>query len=176
LASLGLAAPLEEIARRAGVSKQTVYNRYRSKAEIVRALVERRVNSITAPLRTTATGAQAEEALAGYARTLLEVVARNHSLLRLTIQSAEEMPDLARIVFETGPLRSRKELASFLKAESDTGRLKVDDPMQAAEFFAGMVTGQRQTRALLGLGNPPDGEIDLIARAAAKRFLRAYAP
>lgn len=177
LAERGLAAPMEEIARRAGVSKQTVYNRYRCKAEIVRALVERRVNSVTAPLRAPNAGEHAEEALAGYARTLLEVVARSHSLLRLTIQSADEMPDLARIVFETGPLRSRQELANFLKMETEAGHLAVDDPMQAAEFFAGMVTGQRQTRSLLGLGNPQsDAEIDLIARTAARRFLRAYAP
>jgi AcrR family transcriptional regulator len=177
LAERGLAAPMEEIARRAGVSKQTVYNRYRCKADIVRALVERRVNSITAPLRMPGAEEHAEEALTAYARTLLEVVARSHSLLRLTIQSADEMPDLARIVFETGPLRSRKELANFLQAENEAGRLAVDDPMQAAEFFAGMVTGQRQTRALLGLGNPQsDAEIDVIARTAAQRFLKAYAP
>jgi hypothetical protein len=47
----GLSAPMEEIARRAGVSKQTVYNHYGSKAELVRALMARRVAQITAPLR-----------------------------------------------------------------------------------------------------------------------------
>ncbi|MGE5566675.1 MAG: TetR/AcrR family transcriptional regulator [Hyphomicrobiales bacterium] len=178
LAERGLAAPMEEIARRAGVSKQTVYNRYRCKADIVRALVERRVESMTAPLRVTdGGGMHAEEALTRYARTLLEAVGRSHSILRLTIQSADEMPDLARIVFETGPLRSRKELANFLREETKAGRLAVDDPMQAAEFFAGMVIGQRQTRSLLGLGNSQDpAEIDRIARTAARRFLRAYAP
>jgi AcrR family transcriptional regulator len=176
-AERGLAAPMEEIARRAGVSKQTVYNRYRCKADIVRALVERRVNSIIAPLRTTGAAERCEDALTAYARTLLEVVARSHSLLRLIIQSAEETPDLAQVVFETGPLRSRQVLAAFLRAETEAGRLAVDDPLQAAEFFAGMVTGQRQTRSLLGLGNPQsDAEIDRIARTAARRFLRAYAP
>ena len=39
LAERGLSAPMGEIARRAGVSKQTVYNRYSCKGEIVRALV-----------------------------------------------------------------------------------------------------------------------------------------
>jgi len=49
--------------------------------------------------------------------------------------------------------------------------------MQAAEFFAGMVIGQRQTRSLLGLGNSQDPiEIEATARMAARRFLRAYAP
>lgn len=176
LAERGLSASIEEIARRAGVSKQTIYNRYRCKTDLVRALVERKVESMTAPLRTAGAAEHAEEALAGYARTLLETVGKNRSILRLTIQSAEEMPDLGRIVFEAGPLRSRQELATFLRTETAAGRLDVDDPMQAAEFFAGMVVGQRQTRALLGLGSNPPDEIDRIARAAARRFLRAYAP
>lgn len=177
LSERGLSAPMEAIARRAGVSKQTVYNRYGCKAELVRALVERRVNSMTAPLRLPDAEGHAEDALSAYARTMLEAITRTHSLLRLTIHSAEEMPDMARVVFETGPMRSRTELATFLRAEAKAGRLAVDDPMQAAEFFIGMVLGQRQTRSLLGLGGPlPPAEIDKTARAAARRFLRAYAP
>jgi TetR/AcrR family transcriptional repressor of mexJK operon len=177
LAERGLAAPMEAIARRAGVSKQTVYNRYGSKAELVRALVERRVESITAPFRAPQAMDHPEEALAAYARTLLEVITRTHSLLRVTIQSAAEMPDVARVVFETGPMRSRREVANFLEAETKAGRLAVDDPMQAAEFFAGMVIGHRQTGALLGMSKPPTpADIERVAREAAARFLRAYAP
>ena len=39
----GLGAPLDEVARRAGVSKQTIYNHYGSKGDLVRALIERRI-------------------------------------------------------------------------------------------------------------------------------------
>jgi TetR/AcrR family transcriptional repressor of mexJK operon len=177
LAERGLSAPMEAIARQAGVSKQTLYNRYRCKAELVRALVERRVEAMTAPLREPGADEHPQEALAAYARELLEAVTRTYSLLRVTIQSAGEMPDLAKVVFETGPLRSRREVASFLEAETRIGRLAVDDPMQAAEFFAGMVIGHRQTRSLLGMDAPLSAEeIDRVANAAAERFLKAYAP
>jgi TetR/AcrR family transcriptional repressor of mexJK operon len=177
LAERGLSAPMEEIARRAGVSKQTVYNRYSCKGEIVRALVERRVDSITAPLRTPDAGEHPQEALAAYARVLLETITRTYSLLRLTMQSAAEMPELARVVFETGPMRSRREVANFLEAETKAGHMAVDDPMQAAEFFAGMVIGHRQTRSLLGIdGQLTPAEIDKVANDAAARFLKAYAP
>lgn len=177
LAERGLSAPMETIARRARVSKQTLYNRYGCKAELIRALVERRVDSMTAPLRLPDAAGRSEEALAAYARTLLEAITRTHSLLRVTIQSASEMPDLAKVVFETGPIRSRRMVADFLEIETRAGRLAVDDPMQAAEFFAGMVVGQRQTRSLLGLSQPlSPAEIEDIAGSAARRFLRAYAP
>ncbi len=177
LAQRGLSAPMEAIARRAGVSKQTVYNRYGCKAELIRALVDRRVEAMTAPLRLQGAADNPEAALAAYARQLLEAITRTYSLLRVTIQSAGEMPDLARVVFEAGPLRSRRAVADFLEAETRAGRLTVDDPMQAAEFFAGMVVGQRQTRSLLGLPQQLSSEdMDAIALTAAQRFMRAYAP
>ncbi|MFZ5668150.1 MAG: TetR/AcrR family transcriptional regulator [Pseudomonadota bacterium] len=178
LAERGLAASMEEIARRARVSKQTVYNHYGSKAELVRALVERRVDSITAPLREPGAELHPEAALAAYARTLLSVVNnKSYGLMRVTILSAGAMPDLAREVFEMGPQRSRAQLAAFFELETRAGRMNVPDPRQAAEFFGGMVLGQRQTRALLNIApDLSEAEIDALAAEAARRFMRAYAP
>lgn len=176
LGERGLSAPMEEIARRAGVSKQTVYNHYGSKAELIRALVERRVEGITAPLREPGAEEHPEETLAAYARTLLTIVTnKNYSLMRVTIQSAGEMPDLAREVFEAGPQHSRAQLAKFLTAETLAGRMNVPNPLQAAEFYGGMVLGQRQTRALLGLATDLTvEEVDILATEAARIFMRAY--
>ena len=176
LGERGLAAPMEEIARRARVSKQTVYNHYGSKADLVRALVERRVASITAPLREAGAEQRPEETLKAYARTLLSVVNnKNYALMRVTIQSAGAMPDLAREVFEAGPKHSRAQLARFLELETHAGRMKVDNPLQAAEFFGGMVLGHRQTKALLNLApDMSEDEIDASATEAARIFMRAY--
>lgn len=176
LGERGLSAPMEEIARRARVSKQTVYNHYGSKAELVRALVERRVATITAPLREPGAEERPEETLRAYARTLLAVVNRkNYALMRVTIQSAGAMPDLAREVFESGPRHSRAQLAEYLELETSAGRMTVKNPLQAAEFFGGMVLGHRQTKALLNLGpDLTEDEIDASASEAARVFMRAY--
>jgi hypothetical protein len=80
-------------------------------------------------------------------------------------------------VFEAGPSSTRGLLAQFLEAETQAGRLDVDDPLEAAEMFAGMCGGHRQIRALLGLDLGEDAaEIDRLARNITQRFLRAYAP
>ena len=177
LGERGLSAPMEEIARRAGVSKQTVYNHYGSKADLVRALVERRVDTITAPLREPGAEENPEDTLAAYARTLLTVVTnRNYSLMRVTIQSAGEMPDLAREVFEAGPLRSRAELAEFLEMETRAGRMNVKDSKMAADLFGGMVLGHRQTKALLNIApDLTEDQVEALALEAARIFMRAYA-
>lgn len=174
----GIAASMEAIARRAKVSKQTIYNHFGSKPELLRAIVERRVAEITAPLLAPEGAADPQEALAAFARFMLGAVMapRGTSLLRMTVQSAADQPDLARAFYEAGPRTSRQRLADFLEMETKAGRMAVDDPPLAAEFFAGMVIGGQQLAHLLGLGREADpAEIDAIAREAARRFMRAYA-
>lgn len=175
----GLSAPMEAIARRAGVSKQTVYNHYGSKAELVRALMARRVDLITAPLRVPGAEKKPREALEAYARSMLETVisSNSYSVMRVIIQGAGEMPDIAHEVFEAGPRHARRQLATFLETETRLGRLKVENFDQAAEFFSGMVLGHSQLRALLRLpSDKTQAQFDDHAREAAERFLRAYAP
>ncbi|WP_454761967.1 TetR/AcrR family transcriptional regulator C-terminal domain-containing protein [Caulobacter segnis] len=175
----GLSAPMEEIARRAGVSKQTVYNHYGSKAELMRALMNRRVEAITASLREPGAIENPTEALEAYARSVLETVitSKSYSMMRVIMLGSGEMPDVAKEVFEAGPLSARRQLAEFLKTETELGRMKVENFDQAAEFFSGMVMGHSQLRSLLRLPSDktPD-EYGRLAREAAVRFMRAYAP
>ena len=176
----GLAASMEEIARRARVSKQTIYNHYGSKPELIRAIVDRRVREITAPLMAPAAAAgRPEETLATFARFMLGAVMqpRGGAMLRMTVESAADQPDLARAFFESGPATSRRRLADFLRLETEAGRLAVDDPPLAADFFASMVIGSHQLAHLLGVGRTLDEtEIDDIAHEAAHRFMKAYGP
>lgn len=174
----GISAPIEEIARRAGVSKQTIYNHYGSKAELVQALTARRVHEMVAPLETEEGVADPEQALRGFARILLDklLTERSRAFLRVAMMGAVEAPELGRAVWEAGPRTSRLRLAAFLDMETKAGRIDCPDPLEAAEFFAGMVIGSYQTAALLGVDRPLDeAAVERIAAEAARRFMRAYA-
>lgn len=178
LAERGVSAPMEEIARRACVSKQTIYNHYGSKAELVRAVAERRVHEITAPLEAPEAMEHPAEALAAYAREMLNALTRPRAaaFMRMAMLSAAEMPEVAQAWYEAGPRASRLKLAEFLRMETDAARLAIADPLEAAEFFAGMAIGSYQTAALLGVARPlSEAKIEAIATEAAVRFMRAYA-
>ncbi|WP_158916446.1 TetR/AcrR family transcriptional regulator [Caulobacter sp. S45] len=178
LAERGVHAPIEEVARRAGVSKQTIYNHYGSKTELVRTLVERRRSRITTPLDRAAPGDRVEDTLTSYAQAILELIVSPNSiqLLRMGVTSASEMPDLARTIYDAGTRASRRRLAEFLASASRT-EVVVDDPVQAADVFLGIVTGGVQIRLLLGLETEiPQEDIPARARDCAHRFVRAYAP
>lgn len=175
----GLGAPLAEIARRACVSKQTIYNHYGSKAELARAMSERRANEVAEVLGAPEAIENPAETLAGYARLLLRAVLnpRGMAIYRMAMTAASTMPDVALAIYEAGPRTSRLRLAEFLRLETVAGRLRTPDPLQAAEFFAGMVLGRYQTPALLGVAvDLTDEEIEQVAQEAAARFMRAYAP
>ena len=84
---------------------------------------------------------------------------------------------MAKEVYEAGPLSARRQLAAFLKTETELGRLKVEDFDQAAEFFSGMVMGHSQLRSLLRLpSEKTQEEYGRLAKEAAARFMKAYAP
>lgn len=175
----GLSASMGEIARRAGVSKQTIYNHYGSKAALIAAMARRRATRHAAPLEAPEAAEHPEEALASFAHSLLASVAAGAStaFMRIVIQNALVMPDVARAVFESGSMTTRRRLAEFLAREDREGHIEVPNPAQAAEFFAGMVIGSAQMAGLLGVGREPDErEIESTAREAAHRFLQAYRP
>jgi len=179
LAEQGFSAPMSAIARAAGVSKQTIYNHFGTKTDLVRALVARRVGIVTATLDAPGALDHPLETLEAFARVLLEIVSAPGSfgLMRLVIQSSGEMPDLARDVYETGPRATRARLARFLAAETKAGRLACDDPAEAAELFSGMAMGHKQLAALIGLPSEMDpARLDSLAHTVATRFVRAYAP
>ena len=178
LSERGVSVTMDEIARRAGVSKQTVYNHFGSKADLVRIMAERRVHEITAPLNLPGAEENPEAALAGYARSLLDVAfhTKGAGLYRTAILHAPELPDVARALWEAGPKASRARLAEFLALETKAGRLFCPNPLEAAEFFGGMVIGSYQTAQLLGVEVDLDGaKVERIATEAARRFVRAYA-
>lgn len=175
----GLGAPLDEVARRAGVSKQTIYNHYGSKGDLVRALIERRSKSISAPLELPGAEATPVETLAAYAEVLLRTVMidRGVALFRLLIANAGQDAELARAILPGGFRGARSRLTDFLRREDQVGRLAIDDPGQAADFFVGMVIGNYQLESLLGLPQQLTVEnVPRLAREAARRFVQAYTP
>lgn len=177
LAERGLNAPMAMIARRARVSKQTIYNHYGAKMDLIQALVGRRVQTVLSPLDAPGAGANPEETLAAYAKAMLRLVAVNNasSMIKLSIQSAGEMPTLARDVFNSGPKAALERLSAYMLMEMNAGRLQSDDPVEAAELFTGMATGHRQIAGLMGQSLPMDEQaVDDRARNVAKRFMRAY--
>jgi len=174
LAEKGMATSMDAIARRAGVSKQTLYNRFASRIEIARALAERRSDAIPAPLRT---GADPEEVLTAFAASLLQKICGGDmkTSMRGVALVAPHAPDLAAAIYDAGPAESLRRLSAWLAEKDRKGLLRVPDPDLAAEMFSGMVLGHGHLRGILGVEQPDAAGIPERAAETARRFMRAFA-
>ncbi|GAA0642126.1 TetR/AcrR family transcriptional regulator [Brevundimonas lenta] len=170
----GAAASMESIARRAGVSRQTLYNRFPSKAEIGRALAARRSDAISAPLRT---GGDPETVLTALAAGMLDKLCGKdgRGSMRGVALMSPHAPDVAAAIYDAGPAEGLRRLSAWLTEQDAAGRLTVPDPDAAAEMFSGMVLGHGHLRGVLNVPHPPFDR-DARARETARRFIRAFAP
>lgn len=178
LTERGLSVPLEEVARRAKVSKQTVYNHFGSKTDLVRKLVERRRQMLVAPLEGELSHADPQKTLATYAEAMIRAVLTEPygEIMRLSVAGSLEVPELADLIFETGVIDARRRLAAWLAEADRLGLLKVENPLQAAELFAGMAIGGLQMRVLVQAPLADDlAEVPARAERTASLFCRAFA-
>lgn len=174
-AEKGMTASMEEIARVAGVSKQTLYNRFASKLEIAKAMANQRSDAVAAPLKGAGEPVAVLEALAV---GLLDRVCHPDKVgsMRGVVLMSADAPEIAQAVYEAGPLRSLKLLSAWLADQTRAGRLDVPDPDEAAEMFTGLVLGHGHLRAMLNVPQIDAAHRARRAREAARVFVAAYAP
>ncbi len=174
------AASMDLIARRAGVSKVTVYKHFGGKEALFGAIVEARCRRLMAPVLTPAARPNDLEATllataTGFMDLLMDPSAV--ALYRLVVAEAPRFPELARAFYDNGPKRAIRSLADLLSEEAAAGRLDVGDPVRAAEQFFSLTSGYVHMRALLGIEVPRRGtDVQAQVRSAVDTFLRAYRP
>ena len=171
----GATVSMEAIARRAGVSKQTLYNRFPSRVAIARALAARRADALTLTLKS---GDDPETVLIAYATGLLEKIILDESTtaLRNVALIAPQAPGLAAAVYEAGPAEGLRRLSDWLAEQTRAGRLNTPNPDEAAEMFTGLVLGHAHLRSMLNVPQIDDERRAHRAREAARIFVTAYAP
>jgi AcrR family transcriptional regulator len=86
-AELGPEAKVEEVAQRAGVGVGTIYRRFPSKAELVRAILHERITELDAALVQLSGDAEPFAALSSFVDVLVRMQAEDRGVLRLMAQA-----------------------------------------------------------------------------------------
>lgn len=174
----GYGASVEAIASRAGVSKQTVYNQFGSKAKLFRVLADETCAAITQTLSDADISHAPARALTVFGRFLLTMILdpETQALMRVVIEEAQTFPEVATEIFEYGPGNGRRRLAAYLKRLDEAGILSIPDTELAAEQFFGLLLGQQHLKALLTPGHTTSPEeIERRVQSAVRVFLAGYA-
>jgi TetR/AcrR family transcriptional repressor of mexJK operon len=171
------ATSIEAVARRARISKRTLYSRFRDKAELFGAVVHRLVERMrppNVPPERYFEGGSLEAILQRLAQLILRAALSPPALAlhRVIVAEATRFPELAAAVNREGTRREAiQRIAALLEGEAQAGGLSLTNAEFAAEQFLHMLVAGPQRRAL-GLGAPmtPD-ELDAWARDAVDLFL-----
>jgi TetR/AcrR family transcriptional regulator, mexJK operon transcriptional repressor len=171
------ATSVEEIARRARISKRTFYARYANKPDIFRAVVRRIISSIRPAEKATDElfkGMDTREVLYRVAPVMLRAALSPDTLalFRIVMAESARFPELAPIMYQNSAREEAiRRIAELLQQEAKNKNLTLANPAFAAEQLLFMVTASPQRRAL-GLGAPmSEAELDAWSRNAVDLFL-----
>jgi AcrR family transcriptional regulator len=154
-AELGPDVKVEEVARRAGVGVGTLYRRFPSKEELVRAILEERVAELLELLRATSADTEPLAALGVFLEATVRVQAEDRGVLRLMAQSlgAEAYPANIETVYD--------EVWSLVQRGQSSGRIRTDVGRDDVPALLRMVN------AAVGPAHTGCAEVDAALRCSA---------
>lgn len=174
---------LERVAERAGVCRQTVYNRFGSKEAVFRAVVRAHWSAFAAQDHAPAVAdraGSAEEVLRAFAASLRRFAEETDQIrfARLVVAESTRLPWIAEVFHRLGREPVVAAFAERLDTLVRTGRLRCANTRLAARQFVGMVQEFLVWPRVMGLAEEqadlPDPEV--VIDEAVRTFLARYAP
>jgi TetR/AcrR family transcriptional regulator, mexJK operon transcriptional repressor len=171
-------ASVDDIVRRAGVSKPTLYARFPEKralfVAVVRHVCGEEANRVF-ELPPATHGLRAALIAVGinYLSLVLSPLAQR--MYRMVISEVERIPEVGKVFYESGPLLGSQRIAALLEAAITRGELAAGDPLFAAQQFIELCRTDLLYKVYFGLQERATSEeIEKAATAATDTFLAAY--
>lgn len=173
------AASMDQIALSAGVSKRTVYNRFRSKEELFGAAIEETCRHLL-PVDTGDIEASLppREFIMALSRQVVAGVLAPEalSLRRIAAFEAERTPSIGRNYLQHGPQWLVDQCTPILERIVAKGVLNIDDPEAAIWRLGTLITEPLHTRMLLGdAPDDLDAAIEKQVVSGVDIFFKIYA-
>jgi AcrR family transcriptional regulator len=172
------AASMSTIAARVGGSKGTLYNHFRSKAELFGAVISGQcVRDQAVIFDMVADQADIAAALTSLGRRFVRLLLSDDvlTLHRIVVAESIRFPEIGEALFDAGPRRGKEKLAALFVLAMADGRLKPADPERAADHAIELVLSGLYRRRLWNVGpRPTEAEIDANVEAGVAVFMAAY--
>lgn len=168
---------MDEVAKHAGVSKQTVYSHFGSKDDLFVAAIESKcvVHQLTENLLTDAT--KPEVAIITFAQQFGAMVVSEEAItvFKTCVAQADTHPEASDLFYEAGPKHVLGLMRDYLIKVNQHQQYYFDNPHDSAVRLCLMLFGELKMRLELGLTSQ-----DLLPKRndylveTAKMFLRAH--
>jgi TetR/AcrR family transcriptional regulator, mexJK operon transcriptional repressor len=170
---------ISEMARRAHVSKESIYRYFSSKEQLFAAVLHREMEIMQSALQQLEPALAARgtrDALLLLAETILGLITTDRviALRRLVFEESGRVPDIGLMYWRTGPLSVYGFLQAVFRRD---GQSSVTDPDTLGQYFISMLTGKLMLQRDCGIADPPDSEaIRQLSVAVVDDFLAAFLP
>lgn len=147
-------ASIDRVATEAGVSTRTIYERFKNKADllgaVVNRLVEREMVSALAPEELDRLEPRQALTAIGYAITGRACNPDSAALFRILATEAHRFPELAARMRGSTKTRIDGVLSNYFRSQHRRGTLTLPDPDRAAVLFLQMVCAELHECLLFG--------------------------
>jgi AcrR family transcriptional regulator len=174
------AASMGEIARKARVSKGTLYVYFDSKERLFEAIAHEECRAQAESVFSLDPADQDVEAvLTRLGRSFVKFLCRPGAMspLRTVIAISDRMPEIGREFYETGPAEGVTKLCHYLESQVVAGILTIEDcEVAAAQFLDSCLATILRPLLFNASDAPSDERIDRVVGTAVRTFLAAYRP
>jgi TetR/AcrR family transcriptional repressor of mexJK operon len=171
----GYRSSVEQIARRAGVAKQTVYHHFPSKDLLFKDVARELARRVLIELEDAPRDLRGALIAFGEAYRGRALGAQGIATFRTLVPEIPRFRALARAMYAASAGEMARRLAQVIGRAMDEGRLRREDPRFAAELLLGMLVGHDRIKRLFGVALAEESEAARTARIV-DCFLRALTP
>lgn len=172
-------ASMNDIARKAGVSKGTLYVYFASKEALFEALAREGKARQAERFAKLSEDLPPAETLRRFGLSLLAIMTTPEAIaqVRAIIGVTAKFPQVGRAFYEAGPAHGAEKLAVYIAAETAKGRLSADDPATAATQFLDLCKSGLLQKLLFGVVEAlTQAEIEANVARAVATFMAAFGP
>mgnify|MGYP000707656806 CR=1 FL=1 len=167
-----------DVAKAAGVSKQTVYSHFSSKQQLFKSAIDAKMEDYLPRQALTAVQLHTLEAdLLAIGSRFCQLIFSDDAIAmhRILAAAASNNDKLARIFWETGPDEMLAQFAHLLDHYVASGDIKIANTIDAAQHFAALLHGNYHTKRVIGLLKSIDDiPIEKHVTNAVHHFIKSY--
>lgn len=169
---------MDDVARAAKVTKQTVYAHFKSKDKLFGDIIAAECVKHSPNEAMLANEAlPIEQLLFRVGSGFLAMISdpKGLAIHRLVMSEAERKPALAKLFYETGPKRMNDLLTAYLARQNERGALHIHNPASAASYFYSLLKGRYHLRMALKVKPlPTRRELESHVQETVAVFLYLY--
>ncbi len=169
---------MDEIAKRAGVVKATLYNQFNDKENLFIEMMKSSIQGLDSKVdvEELMNGKNIEEILIDVGQRLILFLESDdvRNSQRLMIMQSSRHKKLAELFMENGPFRIQKIIAQILEKSKERGEISINNPSKKAGYFIMSLVNMNCFEMLMGLSKKRDKiQVRNDVVDVVKFFLRA---